>query len=154
MSHVVSTKCKILDLLALQEAAESIGLEFRAGQTSYRWYGHSVGDYPLPAGFSEKDLGKCVHALHVKGNNTAYEIGIVKSKVHEGYELVYDFWNQGHGLLPVVGTDAYKLTQAYYKITALKTVPLGCPYVESKMDNGEIVIEVDVPEEEATIVQY
>jgi len=153
MSHVVQTPAVVTDLDALKQAAESVGLEFMENQHTYKWYGTSVGDYPLPAGFTSKDLGKCEHALRVKGKAGAYEIGVCKRKGQDGYVLLFDFWNNGYGLMPVVGADAYKLTQAYGKIATMKNIPFGCATTETTLDNGDIVIEVDVPDEQVA-VQY
>jgi len=40
-------------------------LEFAEGEGSYRWYGEHVGDYPLPEGFEEHDLGRCDHVIRL-----------------------------------------------------------------------------------------
>src|SRR6266446_5904173 len=99
MSHVAEIDMEIKDLDALKAAAQDLGLEFCEGQQTYKWYGHSVGDFPMPAGFKEQDLGKCEHALRVKGNPGAYEIGIVPRRDgRPGYTLLWDFWAGGLGL--------------------------------------------------------
>lgn len=115
MSHVVSLAVKVKSLAALKLACKEVGLEFMEGQTSYKWFGRSVGDYALPKGFTAQDLGKCVHALKVPGKATAYEIGVVPSKDGKGFELLFDFWMNGYGLMEVVGPNATKLIQAYSK---------------------------------------
>ena len=96
MSHVETVKVNITDLEALKKACERLGVEFHEGQTHYEWYGHSVGDYPIPAGLTKTDLGHCAHAIHVPG--VKYEIGIVPNKSGKGYTLAYDFWGPGQGL--------------------------------------------------------
>lgn len=113
MSHVTSIEVVIKDLASLKAACADIGLEFLENQQTYRWYGHHVGDYPIPAGFKVEDLGKCLHAIGVKGNKNAYEIGVVKNPNGEGYLLLWDFWSGGYGLQDVVGKDCKNLTHAY-----------------------------------------
>ena len=119
MSHIVTESMVIQDLDALQAACSpESGLEFVRGQQTYRWYGRSVGDYPLPAGFTEADLGKCEHAIRVRGNSGAYEIGVVRRRDAEGnvlpgYQLSYDFWNGGYGLEKVAGKNCSTLKQLY-----------------------------------------
>ena len=114
MSHIVTLELEINDLSALEKAAENLGCELVRGQKTYKWYGESVGDYPLPEGMTAGDLGKCDHAIRVKGNPDAYEIGVVESKTKRGaYSLAYDFWNDGYGLMQKVGANAGKLKQEY-----------------------------------------
>lgn len=114
MSHIATIELKVKDLVALKTAAKSLGLEFKEGQRTYRWYGTSVGDYPLPEGFSKDDLGKCDHVISVPGNDRAYEIGVVKSKTSPAeWVLLWDFWQGGFGLQEKVGENANKLKQAY-----------------------------------------
>ena len=45
MSHVAEVQLEILDMKALKEAVEELGLEWREGQTTYNWYQSWVGDY-------------------------------------------------------------------------------------------------------------
>src|SRR3990167_8580608 len=72
VSHVTQVEIEIRDLDALERACSKLGLSLRRGQETYKWYGRSVGDYPLPAGVKESDLGKCSHAIHL--NASAYEV--------------------------------------------------------------------------------
>lgn len=108
MSHVSTIDIEIKDLDALKQAAKTLGLEMREA-TTYKWYGQSVGDYPLPPGFKKSELGKCEYALYLPGNDQAYEIGVTRSKTGEGYTLLYDFWNGGFGLMKAVSTDGKTL---------------------------------------------
>ena len=119
MSHVAKIAVEINDLGALKEAAKALGLEFKENQKTYRWWGYSVGDYPLPEGFKASDLGKCDHALSIPNNNTAYEVGVVKRKDGKpGYELLWDFYAGGKGLTAKVGGKGEKLVQAYSEVRA------------------------------------
>ena len=121
MSHIVEIDMQINDLDALAATAKALGMEFIKGQKQYKWYGRSVGDYPLPEGFKAEDLGKCEHALRVKGSPGAYEIGVIKRRDGKpGYTLLWDFWNggkdyntSGKGLEACVGKNAGRLKQEY-----------------------------------------
>ena len=110
MSHVAEIEIQITDLAALAAACRRLGFVFREGQKTYKWYGRWEGDYPLPEGFSQEDLGKCDHAIQVPGAD--YEVGVVKARQGTGYRLLWDFWFQG-GLTERLGSKAEKLVQAY-----------------------------------------
>lgn len=118
MSHVTAIDINITDLTALKGAVKELGAEWREGQKTYQWYGRSVGDYPLPDGFTAKDLGKCEHAIRLAG--TEYEIGVVPKKQGGGYTLLYDFWGPGQRLKSHFGDGLTKLKQMYgvHKATA------------------------------------
>jgi hypothetical protein len=122
VSHVVSLQLQINDLDCLKAACDAVGLVYHEGVTSYRWYGWSVGDYPIPEGYSVYDLGKCVHKISVKGApDCAYEAGVVASKSGKGYSILYDFYGNGCYMLDKVGKDGGKLRQAYALEVAKKT---------------------------------
>lgn len=108
MSHVVVLEgLEITDLGALEAAAKDLGMTLKKKNT-YKWYGTHVGDYPVPAGFNKADLGKCDYALSIDGHPEAYEVGVVEKDGQ--YKLLWDFWNNGFGLMPVVGKDCKILT--------------------------------------------
>lgn len=120
MSHVADIEMEVNDLGCLKEAAKAIGLEF-VEKSTYKWFGRSVGDYPLPKGFTEADLGKCKYVLQIPGNSKAYEIGVIERKDGKpGYQLLWDFWNKGYGLEDVVGKDGGLLKQSYAVMRAKK----------------------------------
>lgn len=126
MSHVVECEMEVRDLEALEEAAKMLGLELVRGQKTYKWWGHSVGDYPLPAGYTAKDLGHCEHALRIPGDSKAYEIGVVKRRDGKpGFKLMRDFFGGGYGMEAKVGKDCQNLEQAY-------TVALACRHYRKK----------------------
>jgi hypothetical protein len=108
MSHVVSIATRLEDLTAVELACAELSkltgrkmtLERNVG--SYRWFGTSVGDYPLPAGFSKEDLGKCEHRITVDG--CGYDIGLARAKDGKGYVMLFDFWGPGNGLLDALCT--------------------------------------------------
>jgi hypothetical protein len=115
VSHIDLIEIQITDLDALAKAAERAGCELRLGQKTYKWWGWSVGDHPVPEGFTQEDLGKCEHAIAVKGaGEETYEVGVVKRRDGKpGYTLIYDWFAGGNGLEQYVGHKAAKLKQAY-----------------------------------------
>ncbi len=116
MSHITTLKIEIKDLQALKDACKAVGLEFREGQKTYKWYGYSTG--AVPEGFTAKDLGKCDHAIGVKGKKDAYEIGVCQRGGK--YLMLWDFWNGGFGLQEIAGKDCCNLTQAYTRNVSVK----------------------------------
>ena len=75
MSHVATIDLHITDLYALEVACLALGLEFVAGQKTFRWYGVRVGDYPLPEAFPAADRGTCGQAVRLPDNENAYDVG-------------------------------------------------------------------------------
>jgi hypothetical protein len=110
MSHITTIKTEIRDLDALKCACTECGAVFVEGQTRYRWFGESVGDYPLPEGITKEQLGKCSHVIRVPG--VEYEIGVVQ-KPNGHWTLAYDFWGPGQGLLQKFGEGCQHLMQLY-----------------------------------------
>jgi hypothetical protein len=110
MSHITTIKTEIRDLDALRSACTECGAVFVEGQTTYQWFGESVGDYPLPEGITKEKLGHCSHAIRVPG--VEYEIGVVQ-KPNGHWTLAYDFWGPGQGLLQKFGEGCQRLLQLY-----------------------------------------
>jgi hypothetical protein len=112
MSHVTTIDLHITDLDSLAKACERLGLELVTGQKTFKWYGQWVGDYrgqdaAFNQGIDTKDYGKCEHAIRVKGNKQAYEIGLVKrTDGKAGYRLVWDHYAGGFGLCEKVQYNA------------------------------------------------
>lgn len=99
MSHIVTSEAQIFDLNALETACGRLGLEFVRNQKTFRWWGKHVGDYPIPEGFTENDMGTCDHAIRISGDDRAYEIGVVRRRDGEnGYCLMFDFYGRGKGM--------------------------------------------------------
>lgn len=135
-SHIVKIATVIKSLDALKAAAAALGLEFRQGQQTYRWYGRSVGDYPLPDGIDSKQLGRCDHAIGIPGDHKAYEVGVVKMP-NGTYSLLWDFWNGGYGLESAIGKDGGMLTSEYNLQAAIEAAnSLGWQYSH----NGDHVV--------------
>jgi len=111
MSHCVMIETKLTDLEAVKLACKELGFEFRENQKTYAWWGSSVGDYPLPVGFTAEELGHCEHAIHIPG--ASYEIGLCKAKVGTGYVMLFDFFGQKTLLEKIGGEKAHKLLQSY-----------------------------------------
>lgn len=129
MSHVATIELEVKDLEALAEAARRLGLELIRGQQTYRWFGHSVGDYPypLPQGFTEQDLGHCEHAIRIPKNDQIpehkqpYEVGVVRRRDgRPGYTLIWDFFAGGYGLQKLIGNGAANLKREYAAVVARK----------------------------------
>ncbi len=141
MSHVTTIDIEILDLDSLKKAAEKLGLEVREKAT-YNWYGRHVGDFPLPAGFSQEELGRCEFALGVVGKPGAYEIGVGKSKTVNGYTLLYDYYAGGHGLMEKVSSDreSLNLIKTEYGVEQAKKAlrRKGMRNIQEIRENGKV----------------
>ncbi len=141
MSHVAIIEAEIKDLKVLADACERIGCEFVEGQKTYRWYGRHVGDYPLPAGFTKNEMGKCEHVIRVKGaGSQCYEVGVVKRRDgKEGYTLLWDFYARGYGLQDKIGEGAEELVKSYAASAAMRAAKkLGWKVAEKRLATGEI----------------
>jgi len=111
MSHVDVIEVDCSDLDVVEEAIKRLhpGAVLTRNQGTYRWWGRSVGDYPIPEGFKASDLGKCEHAIQFPG--ITYEVGIVKNPKGEGYVFIADFWDSA--LRKTCGNHGTLLKQAY-----------------------------------------
>ena len=148
MSHVATVDLEIRDLDALAEAAKRVGLELVRDQHTYRWYGRSVGDFPLPEGFTEDDLGKCEHALRIPPGEATharkpYEIGVVKRRDgRPGFVLQWDFYAGGYGMQERAGNDCATLRQAYATVVAAKQLRRqGYAVTETTNADGAIILQ-------------
>ena len=112
MSHVAKIALVIKDLAALKEAIQAHfpGATLIENQKTYKWYGKHMGDYPLPEGIKKEDLGKCDHAIRLKG--CEYEIGLRKME-GGGFTPLFDFWGPGKALIQTFGEKLGKLQQTY-----------------------------------------
>lgn len=151
MSHVALVEIDVTNLEDLAQAARRIGLELVRGQQTYRWWGESAGDYPLPPGFAEEDLGKCEHALRIpepraselcskNGGEKPYEIGVVRRRDGKpGYLLLWDFIAGGFGLTDVAGPELGKLKQSYALVAARRTaLQQGFSVSERQQADGSV----------------
>lgn len=143
MSHVVSMGLPIDNIEWLVEAAAELGLEVR-DKTTFRWYGHHVGDYPLPTGFTKDDMGRCEFALGIRGNYEAYEVGVVKRRDGKpGYDLLWDFWSGGKGLQAAVGDGGGKLKAGYCnRVMENEAIRLGYRVGREVLEDGTVRLRV------------
>jgi len=144
VSHTVEMDFEPHDLECLKLAAEACGLEVLHKGT-YRWYGRYMGDYPLPEGFTAKDMGRCDFALAVKGKPNAYEVGVVKARGRKGYALLFDFYCGGYGLEGAIGRRGGKLIQEYQAAVGRKGLEklarMRGLHVHEKRVGGKIILE-------------
>lgn len=119
MSHITKINLLIKDLDALDKACSRLGLELVRGQKTFKWYGRFVGDSLGIAGVNPADYGKCEHAIRVKGNVGAYEIGLVKRADDKGYDLHWDNYQGGYGLAEKVGYETGARARVGAKATKL-----------------------------------
>ena len=136
--HVASIKLQVKSMDALKLACQRLGLEFCEGQTTYAWFGQSVGDYPLPEGFTQEDLGKSSHAIHCP--DAKYEIGVV---FRDGaWRLLYDAWHTG-GLEQALGKDLSRLRQGYgVEAAKLEAQRQGYSCWEEQLTDGAIKLHI------------
>jgi len=114
VSHVTKIKLKFESLESLKNSCPALGLQFNENKQDFNWYGRHVGDYPLPEGFGASDMGKCDHSMSVVGKPNAYEIGVCKARDgSDNWELLFDFWQGGHGLQEVIGEGGILLQEEY-----------------------------------------
>lgn len=81
----------------------------------YSWWGHHVGDYPIPKGMKKEELGKnaeFVIALNdeakaevrKKNGGEPYEVGVVADPNNPGcWTVIYDFYGGGRGVNDILG---------------------------------------------------
>jgi hypothetical protein len=140
MSHVVEVQLQVKDLDCLQAAAKRLGLVLNRNQTTYRWWGRSVGDYPIPEGFTAEDLGKCEHAVSLPNDDHNFEIGVCRQKGAKHYTLLYDFFGyRGEAIEAKVGKACAKLKQAYAAEVAKKAaMKQGWAVREKVLEDGTI----------------
>lgn len=143
MSHVATIELHILSLDELSAACKQLGLELCIGQKKFRWYGRSVGDHPLPEGFTESDLGRCEHAIRIPGNGAAYEVGVVRRRDGKpGFTLMWDFWQGGYGLQEAIGSDGNKIRQEYAcAVAARASRKMGLRVSRTMTADGKIVLK-------------
>ena len=108
----------VLDLDALAAACHAVGLELVRGQTAHGWR-RSFDPVELPPpvcpGYM---LGKCDHAIRVRENPRAFEIGLVPL-VQGGFGIVWDAWRGGLGLENAAGAGCEKLIAEYARRSKL-----------------------------------
>ena len=151
MSHVVNFEMEFDNLQVLAAAAEACGMKLVLDQKTWKWWGYSVGDYPVPKGWccpqkiekGKRIMGQADHAIQVVGNANAYEIGVFQ-KPNGKYGLIYDFYGGGHGLMEHISTDRKTpniLTEEYaFQRTVLLCQQQG--WTVTRLDGGKLKIEI------------
>jgi hypothetical protein len=120
MSHVANVEVEVTDLDVLKKACEALGIEFREGQRTWKWYGKWMDDWntsdaAVTNGYDPKLFGKGEHAIRVPG--ATYEIGVVKNPTGNGYRLIYDnYGSEGRKISERLG--GMKLTKLNAEYTA------------------------------------
>lgn len=132
MSHIATVDVEIKDLDALAKAAKACGLEFVTDAKTFRYYSGR--------------RAPCSHALRVPGNDKAYEIGVVKRADGKSYELQYDPFSRGNGMMDLVSSESDKhkqklgrLLQAYSTAVARKEMMKAGYRVSEKVDAKGVV---------------
>lgn len=124
MSHITKKKAKISNLSDLQEACDQIGMEFKEGQTTCRYY----------AGRKEP----CTHAIVVPGNTDAYELGVLQEE--DGtFSLLFDSYGGGNGLIDKIGRNADRLMQEVSVAMSIRHMRMKGRTV-SRVQNGKNVV--------------
>lgn len=126
MSHVSAIETVINDLDALEEAAQTLGLELIRGQKTFRWYGQWVKDYhgddaAYKHGVDPSTYGKCDHVLRIPGSDeNTYEIGLVQQP-DSTFKIVLDHWGPGQKLVEKIGgLEGKLLNHAYVQAKTVK----------------------------------
>lgn len=150
MSHVATVDIEIKDehIDCLAKAAADCGLEWRQGQTTYKWFGQWVRDYhggdaAYKHGIDPKNYGKCEHAMAIPGAGASqYELGVTRNK--EGkLALIWDFFGSGRNLVAKIGKNGDLLAQRYAVQVALKQAKLkGMRVQERSLPNGAVQLVV------------
>ena len=110
MSHVVNISTLLYSLEAIRLACKELGFSWRENQSTFKFWGSHVGNYPLPTGFKVSDMGKCEHAIGIPG--TTWEVGVVRRRKadgspDEGWTLLFDFFgSQGRPILAALGCES------------------------------------------------
>lgn len=126
MSHVSVIKAHIKDLTCLGIAAEYLGMEFDQHATLFKYFNNSKK--------------KCDGVLRIKDNTRAFEMGVQKNKQSE-YDLLWDSYGGGNGLVSVVGQNAERLTQEYSVAVACRQAARqGMRIQRSTNAQGNVVI--------------
>lgn len=125
MSHITDVKLKVRDLDSLEEAVELLGGELIRDKKTHNWFGRFLGDSAegrrAAAERGAETFGKCDHAIRIKGASAdAYEIGVVKAKDGDGFDLIYDSWGSGQELVRKFGGNLDRIRHEYAVAQARK----------------------------------
>jgi hypothetical protein len=94
MSHITKIEIEIMDLGALRMACTRLDLGFHENQRTFKNYNRSAE-------------GECDHAIGLLNNAKAYEIGVARRENAPGYELKWDSFANGYGLVDGIYDGAH-----------------------------------------------
>lgn len=97
----------------------------------------------MPSGFPGTEIGRCEHAVRVKGSSDAYEVGVSRRRDgRPGYVLLFDQWTYdeaGSALATAVGPNASRLKREYATVVARKqAIASGFTVQEQRQIDGSI----------------
>jgi len=125
MSHVVAIKTELTDLAAVKAACKELGLVFKEGQKTIRWFGEWMNDYAAAdaaykLGIKPEQYGTADHAIEVPGSG--YDVGLLRNPETGGYKIYFDFFGQdGAKIQKAIGEGGEKLLQRYAVIKTENT---------------------------------
>ena len=142
MSHCDKVAhCDVTDLDALAEATEALG-GVCLSDTAARWWGHSVGDYPLPEGYTADSLQAAMKrpARTLRFPGASYDVAAVpRLDGKKGYELVLDWYGTG-GLTLVLGQKGGRLAAAYNEAVTVKAAKKQGFTVTRSVEKGKVML--------------
>lgn len=123
MSHIVSIRTRITSLENLEQAAHDCGMQLNREQTTFKAY--------------YRDGTSCQHAIVCPDLPQAYSIGVIQAG--DGWELKFDSFCGGAGLINRCGEDAGRLLQRYsYHQAQARAEELGWEVQEETEADGTI----------------
>jgi len=143
MSHVVTIKCELRDLAAIEAACKRLGWTFKRDQKTFEWFGEWMNDYAaadaayVAMDMKPEEYGKCNHAIGVPG--AKYEIGLI---ARDGKFIpVFDNWSSG-GLKKLTAANGLNGFIQAYSVEKSKNElrRKGYSPVEQTRSDGSIVI--------------
>jgi hypothetical protein len=146
MSHVVSIKTEFKDLAAVKAACDELGLVFKEGQKTIRWYGRWMNDYDAAdaaykLGIKPEQYGTCDHAIELPG--CRYDIGLLRNPQTGGYRLYFDFFGPGRQIQEKLGANGEKLLQYYAAHKTIATAKAkGWLAKRTIQPNGNITVQL------------
>ena len=146
MSHVANVEVEIQDIGSLKSACTKLGLTFKEGQKTHRWYGKFMNDWSgadaaASNGYDPKTFGTCEHAIEIPESD--YDVGVVKNPNGTGYRLIYDTWGQNGKAIAdrLGGMKLTKLKTEYGAARATKHLQRsGYRVVRRVLANGHVKI--------------
>lgn len=136
MSHISTVRLTINDLDALADAAEGLGLRLERDKKTYATYG----------GLTRP----CDATIVLPDSGSAYEVGLVRVRTNPdgsttadpagtAYEVRYDNWAGGKGMMERVGDGCGKLMQEYGIAKARRIAAArGMGFTTERLPDGSV----------------